>query len=82
LLDLERAFPQACQVAELRYFAGMTEPEVSLALGISVAKVKSEWKLAKAWLLSELSQDQGEGSDLADPATRTEAQPLDPPSSL
>jgi RNA polymerase sigma-70 factor (ECF subfamily) len=60
LLDLERNFPRACRVVELRYFAGMTEPEVSLALGISVASVKRDWKLAKAWLLSELTGDDQE----------------------
>lgn len=60
LLDLERAYPRAGQVVELRYFAGLTELETGVALGISVATVKRDWKLAKAWLLSELTKnDQG-----------------------
>jgi len=41
-------------VVELRYFGGLTNEEVAAALGISVATVKREWVVARAWLHREL----------------------------
>ncbi len=48
----------ACQakVVELRYFGGLSVPEVAEVLGISERTVKREWSMAKAWLYSELRQ--------------------------
>lgn len=42
------------RVVELRYFGGLSVPEVAGALGISVATVEREWKQARAWLLVQL----------------------------
>ena len=42
-------------IMELRFFAGLSVEETSPALGISVATVGREARLAQAWLLSELS---------------------------
>jgi len=53
---LEQIDARLCQVAELRYLAGLTEQEVGEVLGISVVTVKREWRLAKAWLSEELSK--------------------------
>jgi RNA polymerase sigma factor (TIGR02999 family) len=47
--------PQKSQVVELRYFGGMTEPEIAGALGIALITVKREWGRARAWLFRELS---------------------------
>jgi len=46
-------------VVELRYFAGLSIEETSAAMNISSALVKQEWRLARAWLYSELSTQQG-----------------------
>ncbi len=43
------------QVVECRFFAGMNIDETAEALGISVATVKRDWNLARAWLNRELS---------------------------
>jgi RNA polymerase sigma factor (TIGR02999 family) len=38
------------QVMTLRYFGGLTVPEVAEALGVSVVTVERDWRLARAWL--------------------------------
>jgi RNA polymerase sigma factor (TIGR02999 family) len=42
-------------VVELRFFGGLTVEETAAALSVSVETVMRDWKLAKAWLLRELS---------------------------
>jgi RNA polymerase sigma factor (TIGR02999 family) len=43
------------QLVELRYFGGLTEDEAAEVLGISARTVRRDWKMAKVWLLRELS---------------------------
>ena len=43
------------QVVEMRFFGGLTLEETAEALHVSRDTVKRDWKLAKAWLLRELS---------------------------
>lgn len=57
LLDeLAKLNPRHAKVVELRYFAGLTIPETAEALGISDFTVKSDWRVAKAWLLAQLAE--------------------------
>ena len=56
LRELERLDPRQSQIVELRFFGGLTVPEISAAMGISVATVQREWALAKVWLHRELSR--------------------------
>lgn len=44
-------------VVELRFFGGLTVEETAAALGVSAETVMRDWKLAKAWLLRELSPE-------------------------
>jgi len=44
------------QVVEMRYFGGLTVEETAEALKVSPETVMRDWKLAKAWLLRELSK--------------------------
>jgi RNA polymerase sigma factor (TIGR02999 family) len=46
--------PRQAQVMTLRYFGGMTVPEVAAALGVSVVTVERDWRLARAWLAGQL----------------------------
>ena len=55
LLAFEAVDPRAAQVVELRYFGGMEHAEIAEALGLSLATVKRDWRLARSWLLRELS---------------------------
>ena len=47
------------QVMTLRYFGGMTVPEVATALGVSVVTVERDWRLARAWLVGQLGGEDG-----------------------
>ena len=46
------------QVIELRFFAGLSVEETAEVLKVSPETVMHDWKLAKAWLLRELSVDE------------------------
>jgi RNA polymerase sigma factor (TIGR02999 family) len=48
--------PVKAEVVKLRYFAGLTMPEVAEALGLSLATVERYWAYARLWLYSELSE--------------------------
>jgi RNA polymerase sigma factor (TIGR02999 family) len=49
--------PRKAQVIELRFFGGLSVEETSEILKISPQSVMRDWKLAKAWLLRELSRN-------------------------
>ncbi len=62
LLDLDEALERLsalserrCRVIECRFFGGLSLEETAEALEISLATVKREWALARAWLNRELS---------------------------
>lgn len=46
--------PRWAQVVELRFFGGLSVPEVADALGTSVATVKRDWQFARGWLARAL----------------------------
>jgi RNA polymerase sigma factor (TIGR02999 family) len=48
--------PRKHRVVELRFFAGLTVPEVAEVLELSVTSIESEWRAARAWLSVELSK--------------------------
>lgn len=54
LRSLEAIDPRQAQVVELRFFGGLTVPEIGELLAISPATVKREWTIAKLWLEREL----------------------------
>jgi RNA polymerase sigma factor (TIGR02999 family) len=45
------------RLVELRYFAGLSIEEAAETLGTSPATVKRQWRIARAWLRRELSED-------------------------
>jgi RNA polymerase sigma-70 factor, ECF subfamily len=55
LTRLEEVDPRAAQVVALRFFSGMSNPEVAEHLKLSVRTVEGDWSHAKAWLKRELS---------------------------
>jgi RNA polymerase sigma factor (TIGR02999 family) len=55
LTRLEAEDPRAAQVVVLRFFSGMSNPEVAEHLQLSLRTVESEWAFARAWLKRELS---------------------------
>jgi RNA polymerase sigma factor (TIGR02999 family) len=55
LRDLALIDPQQSHIVELRYFAGVSIEETAASLGISVATVKRDWAVARAWLFRRLT---------------------------
>ena len=49
--------PQQARIVELRFFTGLSLEEVAEETGVSLATVKRDWTLAKAWLKRELARD-------------------------
>jgi RNA polymerase sigma factor (TIGR02999 family) len=54
LLAFETIDARAAKVVELRFFGGLENDEIADALGTSLATVKRDWALARAWLHREL----------------------------
>jgi RNA polymerase sigma factor (TIGR02999 family) len=62
--ELDRALERlaACderkaRIVELRFFGGLTAPETAAEMNLSLTTVESDWRMARAWLRSELSRD-------------------------
>ncbi len=54
LLAFEQVDARAARVVELRFFGGLELEEVAALLEVSLATVKRDWALARAWLHREL----------------------------
>jgi RNA polymerase sigma factor (TIGR02999 family) len=52
--------PAKAELVKLRFFAGLSAPEASSAMGISLATAERWWTYARAWLFSELQEDTSE----------------------
>lgn len=48
------------RVVELRYFGGLSMEETAQILGVSVETAKRDWKMARAWLFTQLAGKQDE----------------------
>ena len=49
--------PRQSQVVEMRFFGGLSVEETAEVLKVSPETVKRDWRLAKVWLLRELSKN-------------------------
>ena len=54
--QLEARSPRKAQVVKLRYFTGMTLPEVAQMLGIAQSTAEADWTYARAWLKREMDK--------------------------
>jgi len=57
LKALTKIDARKAQIVELRFFGGLTAEETAEVLKVSPETVGRDWKLARAWLLRELSRD-------------------------
>ncbi len=48
--------PRHSQIVELRFFGGLSEAEIAEVLHVSERTVRSDWRVARAWLRRELSR--------------------------
>jgi RNA polymerase sigma factor (TIGR02999 family) len=55
LTSLAAVDTRKCQVVEMRYFGGLTVEETAAVLQVSPETVARDWRMARAWLLHELS---------------------------
>ena len=55
LATLAEVDPQRSRIVELRFFGGLTIEETAQVMGISTPTVERGWRLARAWLQTELS---------------------------
>jgi RNA polymerase sigma factor (TIGR02999 family) len=70
VLDLDDALtrlaafdPRKSQIAELRFFGGLSLDETGKLLGISLATVERDWQAARAWLFKTLSESASRSRD-------------------
>lgn len=55
--------PQNAKIVELRFFCGLTNDETAEVLGVSTRTVERGWRVARAWLKSQI-----DGADGREPA--------------
>jgi RNA polymerase sigma factor (TIGR02999 family) len=56
LRDLARLHPRQAAVVEGRFFGGLENAELAEAIGVSPSTVGGDWRMARAWLSSQLRQ--------------------------
>lgn len=59
LAELE---PRKSRVVELRFFGGLSVEETAEVLSVSEETILRDWRLAKAWLLREMSEGKRDGA--------------------
>lgn len=57
LTALAKLDQRKAQMVEMRFFGGLSIAEVAEVLNVSEETVNRDWRLAKVWLLRELSQE-------------------------
>lgn len=57
LRQLEDTDPQKAQLVKLRFFAGLTNKQAAMALGISSATADRAWAFARAWLKTAMDAE-------------------------
>ena len=55
LARLEAIDPRGAEIVALRFFSGLSVPEVAKHLGVSVSTVEGRWTHARAWLRRDLA---------------------------
>lgn len=53
--ELAQVEPRLAQVVEMRYFAGLREPEIAEALGVTERTVQRDWQKARLFLSMSLA---------------------------
>jgi RNA polymerase sigma factor (TIGR02999 family) len=59
LQQLAKLDERQCRIVELRFFAGLSLEETSVAMGVSEATVSREWTTARQWLRHEMAGTAG-----------------------
>jgi len=54
--------PRKSMVVEMRYFGGLSIEETAGAMGVSIGTVNRDWRLARSWLIREMTRQNRESS--------------------
>lgn len=63
LEKLTKVDPQLGEIVELRYFAGLKDAEIASAIGVSERTVQRGWRMARAWMSRELTDQEDRGAN-------------------
>ncbi len=55
LSELEQFSAEHARIVELRFFVGLSIPEIAEALQVSESTIKRQWQSARAWLLQRMN---------------------------
>src|SRR6516162_6305283 len=55
--------PDAARLVNLRFFAGLTQKDAAVSLGLAPRTAERQWAYARAWLYARLRQDAGPKAD-------------------
>ncbi len=61
LTELARRDPQAAELVQLRFFAGLNQQEVAHLMGISRRTADRTWAYARAWLFQQITDSNKPG---------------------
>jgi RNA polymerase sigma factor (TIGR02999 family) len=53
---LSRVDERQSKVVEMKFFGGLSAPEIAHVLGVSLATVERDWRTARIWLRREMSR--------------------------
>ena len=59
LVELAGFAPRQARLVELKFFAGMSIPEIARLMQVSESTIQREWRIARAWLKGELEDRDG-----------------------
>jgi len=63
LEELQQLDSRQAKIIEMRFFGGMTVPEVAEVLDLSTRTIENEWKMCRAWLRKRLEGKGSQGSE-------------------
>jgi RNA polymerase sigma factor (TIGR02999 family) len=55
--------PDAARLVNLRFFAGLTQKDAAVSLGLAARTAERQWAYARAWLYARLRQDDVQSAD-------------------
>jgi RNA polymerase sigma factor (TIGR02999 family) len=70
LTALHAVSPRKADLVKLRFYAGLTIPQVAAALGISTATAERDWTYARTWLFCRLADQLPQENSSENPPTK------------
>jgi RNA polymerase sigma factor (TIGR02999 family) len=58
--ELAQLDERQARIVEMKFFGGLTAPEISRVLGVSLTTVERDWSVARLWLRRQMDQAQAQ----------------------